>query len=190
MRIRFEILPAAYVMAAAVLLILPIEWIISVISAAAVHELGHLAALRFSRMPECRLQIGLWGVKIETGGLLPAQEVLCALAGPAASFGLLLLHSFPALGLIGLIQGLFNLLPIYPLDGGRALQVLLECLIPGQADLFMKVAEWVTLVGFWVLLWRLDQPGWMILPVFLLVGKSWIEKFLAKMGRSRYNGSD
>ena len=190
MRIRFEILPAAYVMAAAALLMLPLEWVITVGTAATIHEVGHLIALFFCLVPECRIQIGLFGAKIETGELLPVQEILCGLAGPAASFSLLLWRRFPVLGLIGLIQGVFNLLPVYPLDGGRVLRVLLECFLPGQADWFMKATKWMTWVGFLVLLCRLVQPGWMVLPAFLLVGKPWIEKYLAKMGRNRYNGSD
>ena len=53
----------------------------------------------------------------------PVQEALSALAGPAGSFLMLLLcRVFPEAALWGTVQGLFNLLPVYPLDGGRVLR--------------------------------------------------------------------
>ncbi len=65
--------------------------------------------------------IGPLGAKIESYGLSGTGELLCILAGPVGSLMLLLvLRVLPTLGLFGLIQGFFNLLPVYPLDGGRA----------------------------------------------------------------------
>lgn len=50
------------------------------------------------------------------------REVLCALAGPLGGFLLLfLLHSAPRIALCAFVQSVCNLIPVYPLDGGRAL---------------------------------------------------------------------
>ena len=119
---EFEILPSAYIALAAAILMLPWDWLLSAIMAAGFHECCHLAAIACCRVPVRQIRIGGFGASIETGIMTPSQELLCALAGPLGSVSLVLfIRRFPLLGLLGLAQGLFNLLPIYPLDGGRVL---------------------------------------------------------------------
>ena len=69
----------------------------------------------------------------------PGRELICILAGPAASLLLLCLaRIFPRVAICGLIQGCYNLLPIAPLDGGRALHCLLSLLEKRQFRLFSR----------------------------------------------------
>ena len=95
--------------------------------AATVHELGHLLALQI-------LDVRISGVTFAmTGPVLrcdapPAAsgQILAALSGPAAGILLYLLirDRWQLLGEISLFLSLLNLLPVPPLDGGRALRVI------------------------------------------------------------------
>lgn len=117
---RIQIHAGAYLGAAASILLLPLNWMIGWVLASLIHEAGHLAALLCCHVPILEMELGLFGAKISTGPMTASQELLCAAAGPFCSFLLLFLaQRVPAAAIIGLMQGLFNLLPIYPLDGGR-----------------------------------------------------------------------
>lgn len=107
------------------------------------HEAGHALAARLAGAPVLRLQIGqgrpflVWGTFAlgpwPTGGActlsragwqrLPLRgRILFLLGGPLACLAaaplLWLLH--PLLGVLCMASGLLNLLPVAPLDGGRA----------------------------------------------------------------------
>lgn len=113
----------AYIRLVILLLILPINWVVSAILAAIIHELSHYTALRVLNIPVHRLEILGFGARMETGEMSEKEELFCALAGPAGSFLLLILARWvPRIALCGLFQGLFNLLPVGNLDGGRAIR--------------------------------------------------------------------
>lgn len=113
--------------AAAGILILPLEWFLSTVAAAAIHEAGHLILLRIFEIPIHQIKISFMGAKIFTGPMSSVVELLCAAGGPLFSFLTVLLSQwFPLLGLTGFVQGLFNLIPIFPMDGGRICRSLAE----------------------------------------------------------------
>lgn len=96
------------------------------LAATALHELGHALAILLCGGKIRSLQLGPGGAVMTAAYLSYLQEALCALAGPAVSFSLLLWAGrWPWLGFWGLVQGIYNVLPVYPLDGGRALQCAL-----------------------------------------------------------------
>lgn len=140
---------------AALLLLLPLNWLLAAATAACIHEAAHLAAVRLlgGRIRQIRLEP--FGAVIEAEGIGGPQEALCALAGPLGSLLLVLvIHRVPLLGLCGLIQGVFNLLPVYPMDGGRTVLRLLEAVIPEQADrvtAIIEIAVFFLLLGVTVL---------------------------------------
>lgn len=104
------------------LLLLPLPWCIAWLTATAVHEAGHYVALRLQKVSVYSVSIKCNRVLMETGVMTKKVEMISALAGPVSGFLLLLcVRLFPRLAFCACIQSLYNLLPIYPMDGGRAL---------------------------------------------------------------------
>lgn len=120
-----EISPWSCILAAVGILLLPFRLLIAALASAIFHELCHLFVMKMFSIPVLGLHIGTFGVVIRSGYMTLGQELLCAAAGPMGSLFLLVTAEvFPFLALCGLLQGLFNLLPIYPMDGGRILRGL------------------------------------------------------------------
>ena len=140
--------PSACILMAALLLLLPLDWLIAALLAAAVHELGHLAAIRaYGSRPEF-LSVGGFGAQIHTGPLDNRAEFFCAAAGPAASLCLLsLCRFFPKLALCGAVQGMFNLIPVHPMDGGRILCCFLRRLCPRRAEGIFRIVHCLVICG-------------------------------------------
>ncbi len=136
-----------YVYFALLLLMIPVRLFFAVAVSAAVHELFHIAAIRLMKIRINSIYIGIRGARIETQPMTDQQELLCALSGPIGGFMLLLLFRWmPVIALTGTIQSLYNLLPLYPTDGGRVLQCAAKLLLPDRiADKIVLVAEIATL---------------------------------------------
>lgn len=132
---------------ALMILLVPLQWVMAMVVAAAIHECCHYAAIRFFSRTKIPLRLACFGASMVLPPLTRGKEVLCALAGPAGSLLLLVLvHRFPRLAICGVLQGLWNLLPVYPLDGGRVLAGLLAfCFSPPIAQRISLYIE--TLVG-------------------------------------------
>ena len=120
---HIELTAGFYIGAALAILVLPWTVLLSFIVSVAFHELCHLAVIWWYQVPVCRIELSMLGAKITTGSMEPLQELLCATTGPIGSLMLVVFADcLPLLAVFGLVQGLFNLLPIYPLDGGRVLR--------------------------------------------------------------------
>lgn len=125
---------AAFLWSAVMILILPLRWLLAAFLAAMFHELCHYLALRMVGCRPLSFTFRSTGAVMEIPPLSPGKELFCALAGPVG--GLLLIcfsRYMPMVALCALAQNLFNLLPIYPLDGGRALRCVVMLLHPGKS---------------------------------------------------------
>lgn len=172
-----------YIVLPAAMLLLPLRWVLAWIMAVAVHEFGHYLTLKLCRVPVYAIEIAPTGVKMATGELRGREALLCALAGPIFGFSLTLFAKFiPCTAFCGFLQGMFNLLPIYPLDGGRALRAVLQklCPNPGIIETGIAVIFAVGLVIFGIYV----KIGIIPLIIFLFI---FLQKFLAKDAESRYN---
>jgi Zn-dependent protease len=126
---------------------LTILLLLSVFGCVVLHELGHaLMARRFGIATEDITLYPIGGVaRLRRMPRAPGAELLIALAGPAVNFalvaGLSLLglligdpygaspvfgSFFDELVVVNLVLGLFNLIPAFPMDGGRVLRALLS----------------------------------------------------------------
>jgi len=146
------------------------------------HELGHCVVARHYSIPVNSITLFIFGgvsqIMSEPGSA--RAEFLMAIAGPMVSFALgaaLLMISqvlldaqtgiagaLESLGVINLTLGVFNLLPGFPLDGGRILRSLIWGL-SGNLRVATKLAAILgralamLLVGFGILS-VVSPPGW------------------------------
>ncbi len=129
------------------------------------HELGHsLTARRFGVHVSRILLLPIGGMaQFDRIPRKPAQEFLITIAGPAVNFVLaavmlpLVWHDFSnnldessySLASLGtqlcaanLVMGTFNLLPVFPMDGGRIFRALLAIKLP-----YLRATYWAVMVG-------------------------------------------
>src|SRR3990167_7550685 len=146
--------------------------VIAVFACVLAHEFGHiLMARRFGYSSPDVTLLPIGGIaRFQAIPERPGQELAVALAGPAVNlviagllvggFGLELTSTrfaaglspkdiLPALATINLVLALFNLLPAFPMDGGRAFRAILSIFLErAQATRIAAHAGQAIAIGF------------------------------------------
>jgi stage IV sporulation protein FB len=123
--------PGALLIIAAAICFLDTDMLICLALSVFCHEAGHFLALKLFHTPVRSLSVTITGLSAvcDRTELTYGAEALCVLAGPL--FGALLAFSAAAAGYnllagVSMLLTLFNLIPVYPLDGGRLLELIMS----------------------------------------------------------------
>lgn len=124
-----------------------IEIYVMMLAFAILHELGHFIAGVMLKMKPSKIELVPYGVsisfgilpedyneKILKGNSLEIKKILVAIAGPMTNLIMIVILAFLNINITykmmmiytNLLLAIFNLLPIYPLDGGRILKGMLH----------------------------------------------------------------
>lgn len=138
-------------------------WILIVFISVLVHELAHAATIGLFGYGASRIILGgMGGVTINARVARPWHDMLISIAGPLSSFGLMFaMQGFMSTGIpardpmlyplvylliiMNKLWGLFNLIPVPPLDGAHFVSNLLRTFLPEQSA--SAIAMWIAMIG-------------------------------------------
>lgn len=124
---HFTIKPSAYFYIGILVLLIPLPWFFGWVGAVAFHELCHYLAVRFLGGEVYRTSVHIGGIEMCCGILTDKKRVIAILSGPVGGFLMALLGRwFPRLALSSWVLSVYNMIPLLPLDGGRAMEILVS----------------------------------------------------------------
>lgn len=92
-----------------------------------IHESGHWIAVRLSGGRILSVSVELGGLSMLSTPLTNGKKMISILCGPLVGFlPALLCRGFPELAVCSFLLTVYNLIPVRPLDGGRALELILH----------------------------------------------------------------
>lgn len=138
-------------------------WVPILLISVLFHEIGHAALIGLFGYGRSVIVLGgFGGVTVNRRMTIPWKEIVISLAGPAFSvlLSLILIGAsravpfvradpmlqvlVPQMIFVNIIWAIFNLVPIYPLDGGQALQNLMRTFISERRSAFLSI--WISLL--------------------------------------------
>ena len=126
--------------------------------ASCIHETGHIVAAYLLNCPPCELNISCFGMRMIKGSSVRCSvlhDVIITMAGPLMNMMIGLVLTLtpvdPSYSHIHFMIGIFNSLPVIPLDGGRVVAALCEWYVGG---VFPKRLEYIlSIVTISLLCW-------------------------------------
>lgn len=171
--------------------VMAVAGLLGLMASLVVHEMAHALVARSYGLPIGGITLFLFGgvAELEAEPETPATEILMAAAGPAMSLALAVLAYGGAmvadgwagpvlayLGVVNLMLAGFNLVPAFPMDGGRMLRAALWAW-RGDLDWATRMASVagmalglvVMAVGLWQLVEGNYAGGlwWMLIGLFI-----------------------
>ena len=177
--------------------------VLPILCAMAVHELAHIVMMLACGGQVRRLTLRFADLQIAASGLGYRQELLSALAGPLVNLicGAAFCMQRPSFAAYSLMLGIYNLLPVWPLDGGRVLRCALLARLPiTQAEHISEIVSFAAcavllLIGVFLTffrksgLWPLGTAAYLTVRLLMLAVNSGEtgKLFVAFSGANRYN---
>ena len=126
---------------AILVLIIPIRLLFAWFIAVIIHELGHFIMLQLLHIKIYALKFKICGVLMISEPIDGWREAVCAAAGPLAGLCVsLFAEIMPCTAIVALFHSAYNLLPIYPLDGGRIIRCIFREFRMQRAKIPLKTA--------------------------------------------------
>jgi Zn-dependent protease len=171
-------------------------YMLTLFACVTLHELGHATAARHFgvRVPRILL-LPIGGMaEMETIPRRPRDEIIIALAGPAVNYAIIALllivvrfpddwdplyfeFGFMELGrqliVVNLVMGVFNLLPAFPMDGGRVFRALLACKMPylRATRIAVGVGKVLAILGATYLIYNEHYLGGVLFAFIIFAGE-------------------
>lgn len=150
------------------------------IAASAMHETGHFMALLALSARPARVTVGVFGIRVEQNPHSPLsykKNIVVSLAGPMVNCLSFILLCVPGgvneAAWVHGVLGIFNLLPIEPLDGGQALFCFLADIWEEEkAERLVLLISVITILplaaaGFYVLIYSGYNVTLLFLSLYL-----------------------
>ena len=160
--------------------------VLPILCAMAVHELAHIVMMLACGGQVRRLTLRFADLQIAASGLGYRQELLSALAGPLVNLicGAAFCMQRPSFAAYSLMLGICNLLPVWPLDGGRMIRCVLLARLPiTQAEHISEIVSFAAcavllLIGVFLTffrksgLWPLGTAAYLTVRLLMLARRT------------------